>query len=146
MSRLRNRDDMVQYCIRLNLNNPEHLEVHRILQGLNKEVHKSQNNFIIQSVLRNAKCYSIDEMMTDAAKEEANSGKFVTHGELERNIGLIKTEIARDVFSQLCASLAKGSSVIDEKKENEFNSSYQDNKTEDSETDTTLEDLSKMWA
>lgn len=146
MSRIKNKDDLVQYCIRLNLNNPEHLEVHKILQGLNKDVHKSQNNFIIQSVLRNAKCYSIDEMMTDAAKEQANNGRFVTQGEFERNIELIKTEIARDVFSQLCASLAKGNSVIDVKSENKLNSPYQDNKTEDGEVDTTLEDLSKMWA
>lgn len=146
MSRIKNKDDLVQYCIRLNLNNPEHLEVHKILQGLNKDVHKSQNNFIIQSVLRNAKCYSIDEMMTDAAREQADNGRFVTQGEFKRNIELIKTEIARDVFSQLCASLVRGNSVIDGKPENKFNSSYQDSNTEDGEADTTLEDLSKMWA
>lgn len=146
MSRIKNKDDLVQYCVRLNLNNPEHLEVHKILQGLNKDVHKSQNNFIIQSVLRNAKCYSIDEMMTDAAREQADNGRFVTQGEFKRNIELIKTEIARDVFSQLCASLVRGNSVIDGKPENKFNSSYQDSKTEDGEADTTLEDLSKMWA
>ena len=65
-------------------------------------------------------------MMTDAAKEQANNGRFVTQGEFERNIELIKTEIARDVFSQLCASLAKGNSAIDVKSENKLNSPYQE--------------------
>lgn len=40
--------DLYQHNMRLNLNNPKHLKIHRKLLHFNKEVYKSKNDYIIK--------------------------------------------------------------------------------------------------
>ncbi len=43
-------EDIYQHNLRLNLNNPKHLKIHKKLLGFNKEVYKSKNDYIVKMV------------------------------------------------------------------------------------------------
>jgi hypothetical protein len=53
MGKIKNKDEVAHYNMRLNLTNPDMLRVHQVLQDLNKDIYKSQNEYIFRSVLKN---------------------------------------------------------------------------------------------
>lgn len=139
----KNPDDIIQYTMRLNLNNPEHLEVHDVLQGLNREVHKSQNNFIINALLSNIRSSSDEELLTDAAITEQRKGRYVTRRELDELIFKLKAEIMREVVAVVCSTLSRNSEVqaleATKKPDNEEVES-------DEEEDDTLKAIALSWS
>lgn len=105
MGKVKNKDDVIQYTFRLNLTKEDHLEVHQTLQSLNKGVHKSQNNFIIASVLRNIRNYTRDELLSDAAREQKNKEGFVSKKDLEDIEQRVADKVMKEVVTLLCSSL-----------------------------------------
>lgn len=43
-------DSIIHYSLRLNLKNPRHLEIHKILRHLKQEMHKTQNQLLIAAL------------------------------------------------------------------------------------------------
>lgn len=142
MSMQKNKYDVVQYCLRLNLNNPKHLEVHNILQNLNKDMHKSQNAFMVAAIIRNSANYSDEELLTEAAAEKKNREKFITKGEFEKLKDDLRNELMKEITALLISSLSKGN--IDVK--GITSSAEPKSDTCVGEYDETLADLSKSWA
>ena len=105
MGKVKNKDDVIQYTFRLNLTKEDHLEVHQTLQSLNKGVHKSQNNFIIASVLRNIRNYTRDELLSDAAREEKHNEGFISKKDLEDIEQRVTDKVMKEVVTLLCSSL-----------------------------------------
>ena len=99
MSRPKNKYDLIQDTVRLNLNYPEHLKVHKILQNLNRDVHKSKNAFIVESIIRNSNNYSDEEMMTQAAVEKKRREEFITREEFKIMKEQMRTEILQEMTS-----------------------------------------------
>lgn len=106
MGKVKNKDDVIQYTFRLNLTKEDHLEVHQTLQSLNKGVHKSQNNFIIASVLRNIRNYTRDELLSDAAREEKHNEGFISKKDLEDIEQRVTDKVMKELVTLLCSSLA----------------------------------------
>lgn len=104
MGRRGENGNYAHYNLRLNLSNPNHLMVHEVLQGLNKETHKSQNSFILESVLRNIGNYSREELMSEKARLEAGREKYVTREELEEAQEQIRADIMKELIVLLCGS------------------------------------------
>ena len=142
MSMQKNKYDVVQYCLRLNLNNPKHLEVHNILQNLNKDMHKSQNAFMVAAIIRNAANYSDEELLTEAAAEKKNRGKFITKGEFEKLKDDLRNELMKEITALLISSLSKGNAAV----KGITGVAEPKNDTGVGEYDETLADLSKSWA
>lgn len=105
MGKVKNKDDVIQYTFRLNLTKEDHLEVHQTLQSLNKGVHKSQNNFIIASVLRNIRNYTRDELLSDAAREQKHNEGFISKKDLEDIEQRVTDKVMKEVVTLLCSSL-----------------------------------------
>lgn len=42
--------DVVKHYLRLNLQNEQHLRIQKVLANLNKDIHKSENQFIIKAI------------------------------------------------------------------------------------------------
>ncbi len=105
MGKVKNKDDVIQYTFRLNLTKEDHLEVHQTLQSLNKGVHKSQNNFIIDSVLRNIRNYTRDELLSDAAREQKDNEGFISKKDLEDIEKRVTDKVMKEVVTLLCSSL-----------------------------------------
>lgn len=142
MSMQKNKYDVVQYCLRLNLNNPKHLEVHNILQNLNKDMHKSKNAFMVAAIIRNAANYSDEELLTEAAAEKKNREKFITKGEFEKLKDDLRNELMKEITALLISSLSKGNAAV------KVITSSEEPKSDTGigEYDETLADLSKSWA
>ncbi|SNU09888.1 hypothetical protein SAMN06297422_13423 [Lachnospiraceae bacterium] len=41
-------DDSIMHAFRLNINNPDHLKIHKILRDLDLSIYKSKSNFIVE--------------------------------------------------------------------------------------------------
>lgn len=95
-------EDAEQHSFRLNLTNPNHLEVHNTLKNLNKEIHRSKNNFIVESILRNIRNYKKEDLFGLEDDEIA----YVTKEDLIDLKVQIKEEVMKEVITLLCGSLA----------------------------------------
>lgn len=144
MGKVKNKDDVIQYTFRLNLTKEDHLEVHQTLQSLNKGVHKSQNNFIIDSVLRNICNYTRDELLSDAAREQKHNEGFISKKDLEDIEQRVTDKVMKEVVTLLCSSLVgrTASSTILHTADRE------DRVTENvcAEDDEVLSSLSNVWS
>lgn len=111
MGKVKNKDDVIQYTFRLNLTNQDHLAIHQALQNLNKGVHKSQNNFITDSILRNIRNYTREELLRDAALEQEHNTAYIKRKDLENLEERVTGKVMKEVVTLLCASLAGRTSL-----------------------------------
>lgn len=44
------KQSIIKHCLRLNMQNEQHQRIQKVLEGLNKDIHKSENQFIIKAV------------------------------------------------------------------------------------------------
>lgn len=145
MGKVKNKDDVIQYTFRLNLTNQDHLAIHQTLQNLNKGVYKSQNNFITESILRNIRNYTREELLSDAALEQEHNTEFIKRKDLEDLEQRVTGKVMKEVVTLLCSSLAGRTSLpvtpqIVEKSETiaESEASVED--------DEILSSLSNVWS
>lgn len=145
MGVIKNKDDVAHYSMRLNLTNPDHLLIHQTMQKLNKEVYKSQNNFIIESVLRNIQNYTKEELMSDEAIEKARENGYVTRKDLESMEKAVSEKVMKEVVTLLCSSLAgRNAGAISPDLVQKAEVSVVEKPNVD--TDETLSNLSDMWS
>ncbi len=145
MGVIKNKDDVAHYSMRLNLTNPDHLLVHQTMQKLNKEVYKSQNNFIIESVLRNIQNYTKEELMSDEAIEKAKEEGFVTRKDLDAMEKRVSEKVMKEVVTLLCSSLVGRNALAISPapiQKTEVSIAEKQNV----ETDETLSNLSDIWS
>ena len=87
------RDSIVHYSLRLNLKNPRHLEIHKILKHLNQEMNKTQNQLFIAALefyvdnVGKANLVELDKM---------KSNEYVTRDDIEE----IKEELHASVITE----------------------------------------------
>ncbi len=86
-------DNIVHYSLRLNLKNPRHLEIHKILRHLNQELHKTQNQLFITALE-----YYIDNLGKENLVEpdKKKSSGYVMREEIEN----IKEELRISVITE----------------------------------------------
>ncbi|MGB4659465.1 MAG: hypothetical protein WBI07_09810 [Mobilitalea sp.] len=106
MGKVKNKDDVIQYTFRLNLTNQDHLAIHQSLQNLNKGVHKSQNNFITDSILRNIRNYTREELLSAAAMEQEQNTGYIKRKDLEDLEERVTGKVMKEVVTLLCSSHA----------------------------------------
>lgn len=145
MGKIKNKDEVAHYNMRLNLTNPDMLRVHQVLQDLNKDIHKSQNEYIFRSVLKNIDSTSDEQLLSLAAIEKRKSEGFVTRKELDEMEKRVTEKVMKEVVTLLCTSLAGRSSAvvtatIAREDENEIE------ERPSVETDATLSDMSGRWS
>ncbi|HKL80779.1 MAG TPA: hypothetical protein VJ888_10145 [Mobilitalea sp.] len=145
MGKVKNKDDVIQYTFRLNLTNEDHLEVHQTLQNLNKGVHKSQNSFIIDSILRNIRNYTKDELLSDAALEQRQNEGFIKKRDLDEMEQRVTEKVMKEVVTLLCSSLVGRSALPAILHTAEKAECIAENEVS-VEDDETLSSLSNVWS
>ena len=145
MGKVKNKDDVIQYTFRLNLTNEDHLEVHQTLQNLNKGVHKSQNSFIIESILRNIRNYAREELLSDVAWEQSQNEGFIRKKDLEDMEQRVTEKVMKEVVTLLCSSLAVRSVLPAILQKTEKAESLEEREVS-VEDDETLSSLSNVWS
>lgn len=96
--------DIVRFSLRLNLKNEQHSKIYKVLSALDKDVHKSENQFIIKAIEFYIQSFE-DEDFMDKQKQKKRA-KYVTVDEL--------ADIRREMESGLKDELIRllGSAII----------------------------------
>ena len=132
------KEEVVQYNVRLNLSNPKHLEIFEKLNDLNLDIHKSKNNFIVESLYKNILSYKGEGISnSDKPIEYATKADLE---ELERRI----TEIfMKEVISVMLFKLGQNQGESGNMEEYSNMTSGNTNKREPD--DPTLQSLAGIW-
>ena len=135
------RKETIMYCFRLNINNPDHLALHKILRDVDDKEHTTKSSYIIEALKNHG-----DELMT--ADDVSKQGGYVTKqyvDELGNEIyRKLEGEIKRELFNTII-SLTAGNGSRDapvERKKVEEVPSEQGKR----EADEALRDLTKLWS
>lgn len=109
------KDNISIHTMRLNLDNEQHLRVYNVLADLNTEIHKSQNQFIINAVDFYIKSFEREDL-TLAAFEEKNKGcGFITESDLKDAVQDVKQELlvlVRDEVIKMLGTALIGRQVL----------------------------------
>lgn len=93
------RDDSILYSFRLNINNPEHLKLHKILRDLDTSIYKSKSNFIIE-ILKNYLIYGENSTLF-CHDEVAEQGGYVTKEYVDNLKVDIRQELEKEIKQEL---------------------------------------------
>ena len=103
---------VARLSLRLNLQNEQHSRVYRVLSSLNRDIHKSENQFIINAVDFYINSFDRDEILEPAAGKP----QYITADDLEeikREMeSSLKDELIRLLGSAVTGSLAAGRQEI----------------------------------
>ena len=132
------KEEVVQYNVRLNLSNPKHLEIFEKLNDLNLDIHKSKNNFIVESLYKNILSYKGEGISnSDKPIEYATKADL---DDLERRI----TEIfMKEVISVMLFKLGQNQGESGNMEAYSNMTSGNTNKSEP--VDPTLQSLAGIW-
>ena len=151
------RKDVVQYNLRLNLNNPNHLKIFRTLQDLNTDIHKSRNNFITEALLRYINCSSEDELTNSGAKKKQEENGFVTRSELVELESIITAKVMKEVAEFMSRAALSNQNMMNPLMMQSYmqmipnnQQMSEENRTTDKDelekTDSTLEEMSLLFS
>ena len=103
------KDEVVQYNIRLNLNNPSHLKLHQAILNANMEIYKSKNNYLRKVAYRGI--FGEPEGL-DEEDDIVDLSQLVTKKELEEQVKKIKESVMQEMFGMMFSSMAGRVPVI----------------------------------
>lgn len=135
---------MANHSLRLNLDNEQHRRVEKVLAGLNLDVHKSINQFLVEA----ADCYirkleGTELTYEDVPKQEKIA--YVTMEDLDRLRGELKDELQREIISILASSLIAGKVIQMPELRTVRTEAEQNATTETEEADETTIGLASSW-
>ena len=75
------KQNVIKHCLRLNMQNEQHKRIQKVLEGLNKDIHKSENQFIIKAIDFYIRSFEEDDIVE---KQHRNrKPEYVTVGAIE---------------------------------------------------------------
>ena len=101
------RSNVANHSLRLNLDNEQHRRVEKVLAGLNLDVHKSINQFLVEAAdAYISRLEGSDLTYEDIPKKEEI--RYVTREDLEEIRREIKDELQKEMISILGSALITG--------------------------------------
>ena len=93
--------ESIHYGFRLNINNPRHLEIHKILRDLNPEVYKSKSSFIIEA-LENQLLNEDKKKITQSGAEQLDQqGGYATVGYVDDSVDKLREVIRKELEAEI---------------------------------------------
>ncbi len=106
------KPNICYHNVRINLDNEQHCRVHRVLSKLNKKVHKSVNQFIVDAV-----DFYINSMNDENLLRETGGQKkeeYISRSDLEGIREELKNEVKNEIIMLLGAALGGGAARVAE--------------------------------
>ena len=101
------RSNVANHSLRLNLDNEQHRRVEKVLAGLNLDVHKSINQFLVEAAdAYISRLEGSDLTYEDIPKKE--KVRYITKDDLEELRREIKDELQKEMISILGSALITG--------------------------------------
>lgn len=101
------KSNVANHSLRLNLDNEQHRRVEKVLAGLNLDVHKSINQFLVEAADSYIRRLEGTDLLYEDVVKKADS-PYITREELDKAKVEIKDEIQREMISILASSLLAG--------------------------------------
>lgn len=144
---MKKKDKGIYHHLRLSMNNPEHMKIHNILMDLNKDIYKSQNQFIVEALL-----FYITELeehpLTGSRQQKENEkGKLITKGEIDDIAIAMKNELMQYINKEVLVTIisALGNNLSDSRVVVSDNGDNQ-NQTKEEQVDERLIELASSWS
>ncbi|MCI8483725.1 MAG: hypothetical protein HFH41_05240 [Lachnospiraceae bacterium] len=106
------KSNICYHNVRLNIDNEQHCRVHKILTELNKEIHKSVNQFIVDAVDFYIRSLN-DESFVRETERQKDTG-YITRDDLDGIREELKNEVRSDIIMLLGAALGAGNMRVSE--------------------------------
>ena len=101
------KPNICYHNVRINLDNEQHCRVHRVLSKLNKKVHKSVNQFIVDAVDFYINSMNDENLVEDAVAQKKDAG-YITRDDLDDIRAELKNEVKNEIIMLLGAALGAG--------------------------------------
>ena len=96
------KPNICYHNVRINLDNEQHCRVHRVLSKLNKKVHKSVNQFIVDAVDFYINSMNDENLVEDAVAQKKDAG-YITRDDLDGIRAELKNEVKDEMIMLLGA-------------------------------------------
>ncbi len=142
------KDNIVVHNLRLNLDNPQHQKINKVLQDLNPDIFKSKNRFLVDAVEMYIDSFEKEDLTQEERRKKAQRQEYISREDLEeikKEIGYeLLTEVRNEVIKLLGGVVAgmhmgQGISVANSIKQ-EVTGDEMD------EVDETMEKLALSWS
>lgn len=101
------KSNICYHNVRLNLDNEQHCRIHKVLAGLNRDIHKSVNQFIIDAI--DFYIRSLDDRnFAKGAKEQEKDAGYITKDDLGGIRAELEREVKNEIIMLLGAALGAG--------------------------------------
>lgn len=138
------RSNVANHSLRLNLDNEQHRRVEKVLAGLNLDVHKSINQFLVEAAdAYISRLEGSDLTYEDIPKKEEI--RYVTREDLDEIRREIKDELQKEMISILGSALITGKVIQMSEVRNVRDVLAQSNTEEDAGADETTIGLASSW-
>ena len=136
------RENIVYHNLRMNLDNEQHRRVHAVLADLNRDVHKSVNQFLVDA----ADAYIQSLGGQEVVRQEQKGCTYVTKEELEQLRKDIREEMQWEIIRTLGMVLAGGRVDPGEGSRTVWESERTETRKEDADmADETTIGLASSW-
>lgn len=138
------RSNVANHSLRLNLDNEQHRRVEKVLAGLNLDVHKSINQFLVEAADAYISRLEGSELTyEDIPKKEEI--RYVTKEDLEKIRREIKDELQKEMISILGSALITGKVIQMPEVRTVRETVIQKDTEEDASADETTMGLVSSW-
>jgi hypothetical protein len=91
------KDNIVVHNLRLNLDNPQHQKINKVLQDLNPNIFKSKNRFLADAVEMYIDSFEKEDLTKEESKKKAQRQEYISREDLEE----IKKEIRYELLTEV---------------------------------------------
>jgi hypothetical protein len=134
------------HAFRLNINNPDHLKIHKILRDLDLSIYKSKSSFIVE--ILKAHLLGDGEYVPLSDSDVAQQGGYVTKEYVDNLKADIRKELENEIRQELFNMVISAISGVGQAVKMEQTQSVKKNDTgvNDEETDKLMEELTNRWS
>lgn len=141
------RSNVANHSLRLNLDNEQHRRVEKVLAGLNLDVHKSINQFLVEAADAYISKLEGSDLTYDDVQKKADT-RYLTMDDMAEIRREIKDELQKEMIFLFGAALSKDKviQIPDLQLARELNVKAEDDTgTEEYEADETTIGLASSW-
>lgn len=140
------RDDSIMHAFRLNINNPDHLKIHKILRDLDLSIYKSKSSFIVE--ILKAHLLGDGEYVPLSDSDVAQQGGYVTKEYVDNLKADIRKELEAEIRQELFNMVISAMSGAVRTVNIEQTQSVKKNDTDmnDEEKNKLMEELNSRWS
>ncbi|MCI8882532.1 MAG: hypothetical protein HFH43_05720 [Lachnospiraceae bacterium] len=108
------KSNIVNRSYRLNLDDEQQRRVNKVLAGLNKDIHKSVNQFITDAIDFYANSFKDESLLREAGERKKKEEEYILRSDLEGIREELKNEVKNEIIILLGAALGGGAARMAE--------------------------------